>query len=323
MVALCNNFAKRGYVCASIDYRLGIPFPPDQAGAKRALYRAVQDMKAAVRFFRKDAATANAYRIDPGLVFIGGSSAGAFTALHHAYLDDPSELPVEIDTVALGGMEGNSGNPGYSSAVNAVVNLCGALGDKQWIHPNDEPLCSMHGTTDQTVPYATATIYLFNVYPLMVVDGSYSVNQYADQIGLPNGMYTYFGAGHVPYLSNAAYMDTTTRFVSNFLYARLGCQPADPNPYPNTFNSSTGIAQAASVSDVSLFPQPASGKLFIRSSERLMSVEMLDMSGRSLINRNVDGAYEVTVGIESLASGTYILRLHTEKGVLVRKAVKE
>jgi hypothetical protein len=85
-------------------------------------------------------------------------------------------------------------------------------------------------------------------------------------------------------------MDTTTRFVSNFLYARLGCQPADPNPYPNTFNSSTGVAPAASVSDVALFPQPAAGQLFIRSSEKLMSVEMLDMSGRSLINRNVDDA---------------------------------
>ncbi|MFM9028721.1 MAG: alpha/beta hydrolase fold domain-containing protein, partial [Bacteroidota bacterium] len=190
IVSLCQTFAKRGYVCASIEYRLGIPFPPSQTGATQAVYRATQDMKAAVRFFRKDAATANAYRIDPSTSFVGGSSAGGFMALHYAYLDNTSEIPSSIDTVALGNLEGNSGNPGYSSSINAVVNLCGALGDKNWLQAGDEPLCSMHGTTDNTVPYATSTIYLYGVYPIMVVDGSYSVNERADVVGVPNVMYT-------------------------------------------------------------------------------------------------------------------------------------
>ena len=129
VVALSNAFAKRGYVCASIDYRLGVSFPPTTTGTQQAVFRAVHDLKAAIRFFRKDAATADNYRIDPNMIFAGGSSAGAFTALHLAYLDEPSEVPPSIDTVLMGGMEGNSGNPGYSSGVNAIVNLCGALGD--------------------------------------------------------------------------------------------------------------------------------------------------------------------------------------------------
>ena len=218
-------FAKRGYVCASISYRLGISIPFGEENATKAVYRAVQDMKAAVRFFRKDAATSNAYKIDTDLIFGGGSSAGAITALHLAYLNEISELPAFIDTVQMGNIEGESGNPGFSSDINAVINLCGAMGDKAYIIPGDIPLVSMHGTNDGTVPYSSDTIYLLGVFPIMEVDGSFSANEYANTIGVHNEMYTYYGAGHVPYLGNTAYMDTTGRFISNFLYDYLACSP--------------------------------------------------------------------------------------------------
>src|SRR6185369_14727225 len=131
-----------------------------------------------------------------------------------AYLNQPAELPAAIDTTVLGGLEGNSGNPGYPSTVNAIVNLCGALGDTAWMIPGDIPVCSMHGTADNIVPYATAMLSIITI-PIMVVNGSYSVSQQANRIGIPNVMYTYFGATHVPYASNLSYMDTTVRFVSN------------------------------------------------------------------------------------------------------------
>lgn len=320
ITSLCQSFAKRGYVCASIEYRLGIPFPPSQTGATQAVYRATQDMKAAVRFFRKDAATANAYRIDPSTIFVGGSSAGGFMALHYAYLDSPSEIPAVIDTVALGNLEGNSGNPGYSSAINAVVNLCGALGDKTWLQSGDEPLCSMHGTTDNTVPYATSTIYLYGVYPIMVVDGSYSVNERADAVGVPNVMYTYFGAGHVPYLASTTYMDTTVRFVSNFLYSQLGCSPTDPNPLPNTFLS-TGISSVSGSASLDLYPNPSSVSWNIRTASPILSVSVSDVSGRIVYDQSSDGRTEFNLPLEGFEKGAYLVRVSTTKGTLSRKAL--
>ncbi len=221
VVAICNSFAKRGYVCCSYEYRLGISGIPNQASATDAVYRAVQDGKACVRFFRQDAVTTNTYKIDPTQIFLGGSSAGAFIALHLAYLDQPSELPASVDTVALGGMEGASGNPGYSSHVKAVVNLCGALGDKTWIVPGDIPVCSMHGTQDQTVPYNTAMLYMLGIIPIMVVDGSSSIHPYALSQGVDSWYYQWEGADHVPYLADANYMDTTIHFVSDFLWHHL------------------------------------------------------------------------------------------------------
>src|ERR1043166_8505224 len=98
VTSLSTHFAKRGYVCASINYRLGMNVPPTQTTATQAVFRAVQDLKAAIRYLRKDAATNNTYKIDPDMIFAAGSSAGAFTALHLAYLDQPGELPSTLDT---------------------------------------------------------------------------------------------------------------------------------------------------------------------------------------------------------------------------------
>jgi para-nitrobenzyl esterase len=321
ITVLCNRFAKRGYVCASINYRLGIPVP-NQTNATKAVYRAVQDMKAAIRFFRQDAAGSSSFRIDPNKIYAGGSSAGGFMALHLAYLDQSSEIPSQIDTVAMGGLEGNSGNPGFSSEVNAVVNLCGALGNKTWMTAGDEPLCSMHGTADNIVPYGTAMLYLLSFVQIMVVDGSHSVNDYANQVGVPNVMYTFQGSGHVPYLSNTAYMDTTVRFVSNFLYSQLGCTPTDPNPYPNTFNTQTGINAVNAESVVNIFPQPANDRCIVRSASLIQRIEIMDLSGRQVYSASPNNS-EVLVDVRALSAGTYLVKIELENQVAVKKLVIE
>jgi acetyl esterase/lipase len=89
--------AAQGYVCASINYRLSqeAPYPA-------ALY----DAKAAVRWMR---ANAQKYGIDPSRIAASGGSAGG-------------QLAALIGTTAdVKTMEGDRGNPGYSSAVQAVV----------------------------------------------------------------------------------------------------------------------------------------------------------------------------------------------------------
>lgn len=321
---LCTRFAKRGYVCASIDYRLGVSFPPSQAGTTQAVFRAVQDMKAAIRFFRKDAATTNVFKIDPSIIFAGGSSAGAFTALHLAYLDEPSELPSQIDTTIMGGMEGNSGNPGYSSEINAVINLCGALGDKTWMQMDDEPLVSMHGTADQTVPYGTSLIYYLGSFPIMVVDGSYSIHERANTVGVSNSMYTFFGAGHVPYLSNAAYMDTTVRFVSNFLYSYLGCTPSNPSPLANTFPT-TGIdGHDSNVNAIVLSPNPVQDKLRVQTSSpdnQITAIRILDMQGRIKKELNSLAANSFVLEREDMSSGLYFIEARTTNGIYISKII--
>jgi len=123
MVSMCQKFAKKGYVTASIDYRLGF-FPFDSANAVKAVVRAVQDLRAAVRYFYKDKQTTNTYKIDTNNIYVGGSSAGAITSLHLAYLNQECEVADYLNQATitqLGGLEGTSGNPGYSSNVKGVL----------------------------------------------------------------------------------------------------------------------------------------------------------------------------------------------------------
>ena len=89
---VCNSFAKRGYVTSTIDYRLGVEKSGYEEGKEaktnkdyaEALYRAQQDGRAAIRFFRKHA---EEYGIDTNQIFITGSSAGSKTCLAIAYLN--------------------------------------------------------------------------------------------------------------------------------------------------------------------------------------------------------------------------------------------
>lgn len=110
--AVCREFAQRGYVAASVNYRLGAFHTHDpvhcdlygwdcynQADSSeciRAIYRGMQDVKGAIRFLVKNAA---AYQIDPRNVFVAGESAGGFIALYTGFLDLPSEKPPDCSAL--------------------------------------------------------------------------------------------------------------------------------------------------------------------------------------------------------------------------------
>ena len=313
VVALCTRFAKRGYVCVSYNYRIGMGFPINQANASRAVYRATQDAKGVIRYFRKDAATTNAYKIDPGYVYLGGSSAGAFTALHLAYLDQASEIPSYLDTTGMGDIEGNSGSPGYSAEVNAIINLCGALGSVSWMHAGDEPVCSMHGTIDGTVPYATAIISVLG-FPVMMVDGSHTVDSMATVLSLDHVFHTWQGADHVPYLSNTTYMDSTVEFVRDFLCGQ--------NLKPSTYVAPTAV-NPIHEDDFSVrlcSNLTSSSFTLVNATSANIKVTLLDLSGRLLATfQSAD--HEVLIPTDGLAAGLYLLRMEGKGGAKTEKVV--
>ena len=71
-----NYFAKRGYVMASINYRLAKENPADTIDNYEGVYQATQDAKSAVRFFKHYAEN---YCLDTSAFFmIGTSSAETF-----------------------------------------------------------------------------------------------------------------------------------------------------------------------------------------------------------------------------------------------------
>jgi hypothetical protein len=244
MVKVCTQFARLGYVTASIDYRLGFASFDTTAVAQAAI-RGMQDLRAAVRFFRADAAGANVYRASASRIVVGGSSAGAFAALEVGYLDKASEVPAYVGLAALGGIEGSGGNPGFNSFPLAVLNLSGATERPAVIEPGNAPLYSAHGTADATVPYLQGKVGSF--LPPKYVYGSGRLNPYASSIGVPNQLRRFSKAGHVPFEStNAAglaYADTVYRDVRAFLRPLLAPFAA---AYPSlVITTNTAVAPGA------------------------------------------------------------------------------
>jgi dienelactone hydrolase len=143
---VCGGLAKRGYVVASINYRL-TPIQSTDQQSFEAMIKALQDSKAAVRYFRKNSSQ---YGIDTSQIFATGSSAGSITALHLAYLN-PAEIPSYVVDPTLIDLEGISGNPGYSSKIHGVISNWGAIGDTSWIKKGDVPVYCVHGVDDSTV----------------------------------------------------------------------------------------------------------------------------------------------------------------------------
>jgi len=208
MVEMCKQFAKRGWVAVSMDYRLGWNPLSDQLEVRagtimNAVYRSMQDAKACVRFFKKDAATNKTYKIDTTKITVGGSNSGGYTALTVGYLNQVSEINLEkfldgnqnsfINQAIFGGFDGEDGHPDYNfynhpehtSDVQLILTMGGAIGDTIWMEEGDIPVVAFHGVADLLTPYGTAIVIVAATQePIIEVSGSHDIARYANSLGI-------------------------------------------------------------------------------------------------------------------------------------------
>lgn len=322
---LCTEFAKRGYVCVSIQYRLGvnlfeIQLDPSQAGPQfaNALWRGTLDGRAAIRYLR---ANANTYKFSLGQVYLGGVSAGGVLGLHEAFLDTEAEVgtanpPIDTTTIG-GGIEGLSGTPGQSWRVKGVISLCGALGDVNWMRNNKNvSIFSVHGTKDETVPYKT-DFFTYQSLQIGRLSGSFVVDSMAKVLGMKSVFYTFQDAPHVPFspgvgttASSTAYMDTTEGLLRDFLFDDIK-------------TAGVGVNNILANSDVKVYPNPAKENVSIETIKGNNNViTILDLSGK--IIEMVNTSKTITVlNTSNLTSGIYFIQITNEFGSITKKLVIE
>lgn len=205
---LATRVAKAGYLVATIRYHSD----PDAVGDSVRFARSViasHDIKAAVRYFRKDAATDNLFNVDPDNIFIGGHGTGAFLALFATYgkLDDVPG-PFQPVIAALGGIDGNRGNEGYSSATRATFALSGAvIGDLTLIDSGENPAVMIHGLQDAQVSCSE----LDNNF------GSCLIADRMDEVGIPNRLILMPNGNHGDTQSCQSCFDEALSFLSHYL----------------------------------------------------------------------------------------------------------
>jgi len=181
------DFAKQGYVTATVSYRL----------IKKAKFpAAVKDVKCAVKWIR---AHADEYLIDPDKVAVIGGSAGGHLSMMIGYSSDEGEFDGECDFDSV------------SSQIQAVVNLYGpsdltteyALSRREvtefielpydkapdlyqkaspikYISNDDPPTLIFQGTLDELVPVQQSDI----------------LKKRLDEVGVPNEYFRLKGWPH-------------------------------------------------------------------------------------------------------------------------------
>ena len=193
-------FAKRGYVVASINYRLG--YRPSGKSIDRAGYRAVQDAHAAVRYL---ISCADEFQIDTDNIFIAGTSAGAITALNLAFMREETR-PEASHKVTWGPDLGPIGsvNPDMDIPfkIKAVVDMWGAVHDLSMLASSKQTaVLSFHGDQDPIVPYGFGypfhdmlDSHVEDVFRPMY--GSAAITEKMDAMGMRCELHTSYGGGH-------------------------------------------------------------------------------------------------------------------------------
>lgn len=157
---IAEEFARRGYVAVTMDYRVLGRAPLDADELAIAGATATQDMFAAVRFLRAEGEGANPRGIRPDAIFVSGESAGGVMAMLAATLDpnDTVSRPALADFLtANGGVYGTVGEADdVSSLVQGAMPLSGGVLDLATVDAGSALLYAAHEEFDPVVPCKTA-----------------------------------------------------------------------------------------------------------------------------------------------------------------------
>ena len=316
---LCRALARKGYVAATIDYRLfdaGIPVDSNQM--HDVVVKAIGDMKAAIRYLRQDAATSNQFRVDTNLIFAGGISAGAITAAHVAHLDEADEIPNYLQNIIAnnGGIEGNSSdNYQYSSSVAGLINYSGALKDASFIDANDPPQFSVHDEGDGVVVYGNGLVFAGPIV-LVYLEGSFSMDQQAEAVGVESRLITYPGNGHVSYFTSNAdqYEAEVEAATATFLADQICGEISDAKTLEPSFS-------------VRAFPNPLPAqqplRLMVEGYSGPVQFRLLSISGVSVAEQVVVAGTTESIDLPALPRGVYVIELRPSdnKGAAVRQRI--
>ncbi|MBK7811813.1 MAG: T9SS type A sorting domain-containing protein [Saprospiraceae bacterium] len=317
MAQICEEYAKRGFVAATIDYRIGFDgisiIPTDSAEVLRAGFRGAQDGKAALRFLK---ARHLEDSIDLDRVWAGGVSAGSIVALATVFFQNEADKPKEAGPMPpvggrmrpdLGPLEGTRHLNGYDTKVQGVFNIFGALLSLDQLRVDNEiAVMSYHQTQDPVVPCNANKPYYSNPfvagsYPTLY--GSCVLSQHLQNLGVPELLHKtwiYQGNQHAMHNQNDV-----------FKFLLEGANPL----LCEDFTSTTDLSKSFSV-----VPNPFQDQIQIVSELNFESFKIFDLNHKVLSSGKLTtGSF---ISTSTFSPGVYFLELRAGNKFTKTKILK-
>jgi len=313
----CKEFARRGYVAATIDYRVGWDYLPDCGGdtvsSAMAIYRAMQDCHAALRYF---VANASSFRIDTAWIFIGGNSAGAYATVDLAFVNqDEINGRFPWCQPALGNLNTSGNSLSNIFTLKGLFHNWGSIIDINFLHSEDAiPMVAFAGALDSISHidsgyYQNCSNYALDWGTRAIYKRLVSFGECADLTVKEDG-------GHGVYNSTASQNlfrigRASCFFKSLFCNDCTSFYSTDSIPAACSSNyRTTSVSEHAGGYSFSVSPNPAISTITITVEYDFSDspLTIFDSYGRAILKSRLNGL-TATLDISNFPDGAYFIRL--------------
>ncbi len=321
----CVDWARRGFVVASVSYRLGwncnaadllavcVLCQGNYYDMNTAVYRGAQDAHTAMRWL---VANHKRFRIDTSALFAGGESAGSFNALHMAFWTPTYARtafnggPYKI----LGALDSSGLYPGLKFRIRGVINNCGAVLNDAKLYFLKTPVVSFHDAADCVVPYRADRVLNCCATSFFYARGSKLIHDEQTAASVPSELHTVQGVTpqHCSYPSLTMVHESSC-FIKKLL---CGMSPGGEMDYPAKPSVSCASLKSMGIhkpewSRIRIWPNPANNMLNLEGEALRHEKELIlvDLSGRVLKKIIItEPKTSLLMDLSEVHTGTYLLK---------------
>ena len=307
----CRELAKRGFVAATISYRLGydLELPNSQF---LAVYRAVQDANAAFRYIDENSSD---YSIDTSWMFAGGLSAGSYTVLGAHYYDqeDMDSFIPGIGSL-LGGINDSGNDLTNTFSIKGNYNSWGALLISSMQIEELIPTISFHGVLDETVLIGLTEIG---------IGGSAIVDSLLNENGVCSELVIDSLGGHGIYggstISGSQFRSKRAScFFKSIFCDNCSSEFITEPILPTCSSDLSSINNLTSSSSIDVYPNPFSDSFKIEGLEGTNYFTLYNSTGQKIEEGDNISDFEMSF----VPNGIYFLSIQSNNFVRSVKLVK-
>jgi len=322
--SVCIEFAKRGFVAVTIEYRLGWSAAyncqnTDSSNVKsinKAIYRSMQDLHASLRYLVNNHLQ---YKIDTAWIFAGGVSAGAFAAVDLAFISQQQFFTRFPYCQSLGNLNTSGNNLTNIFTLKGLFHNWGSIIDIDYITPaNNIPMIAFAGEMDITSPIDSGYYQGCNKFDLMW--GSRAIYNKINSLGGCTELNVDIDGGHGVYNQTSAQNLYRVNRASCF-FKNLFCEDCT-----SVYNTDSIPANCSYVytrteprknNEVKIYPNPGKGYFTFKSDYTPGSrIQVYNLTGMLVYASEVTSENQ-NLDLLNFEEGCYVLRVNDFAGKIV------